>query len=188
MAAEIMVLTAKPNDPAAHFEQVYRRHVHFVWRVVTRLGVPPPAVADAVQDVFLVVHRRLPDFDWCSPVKAWLAGIARGVVRNSKRRHARERRRLQVLSCAGRDPESALDARLHIGRTVAEFLDQLDEDQRMAVVLTDIEGLTPAEAAQVMGVSRNTIYSRLRLARSKLKRKLAASDTAPCREINDGHR
>ena len=42
----------------------------------------------------------------------------------------------------------------------------------MAVVLTDIEGLTPAEAAAVLGVSRNTIYSRLRLARAKLRRYL----------------
>ena len=158
--------------PLVDLAEVYAEHADFVWRVVRRMGVDVPAVPDVVQDVFLVVHRRLADFDGRASVRAWLAGITRGVVSNHRRTRVRERRRLELLTQRSADPQAAPDRRLELGRAVASFLDTIDEDQRMAVVLTDIEGLTPAEAAAALGVSRNTIYSRLRLARKKLRQHL----------------
>ena len=56
---------------------------------------------------------------------------------------------------------------------VREFLDGLDEDQRMAFVLADIEGLRAAEIAEAVGAGVNTVYSRLRLAREKFNRYVA---------------
>lgn len=151
---------------------VYREHASFAWRVVRRLGIAPHNVPDVVQDVFLVVHRRLPDYDGRSSMRAWIAGICRGVVRNQKRSRSRRERRLRVLAQTPQDDLAQFD-RMELGRALAEGLDALDEDQRLAVVLTDIEGLSPADVAHVTGVSRNTVYSRLRLARRKLRRFLA---------------
>lgn len=186
MAAHPIAPSPQLRGPLTDLSQVYTDNVDFVWRLVARLGVPPPAVPDLVQDVFLVVHRRLADFDGRASVRAWLAGIARGVVRNHIRSRAREKRRLLVLSACEPDPATAMDRRIEVGRAVSDFLDGLDEEQRLAIVLTDIEGLTPAEAAEALGVSRNTVYSRLRLARAKLKRHLEAVAPDSGLETPDG--
>ena len=151
---------------------VYQEHIGFVWRVVARMGVPREAVPDVAQDVFLVVHRRLPDFDGRASMRAWLAGICRGVVRNHLRANARRRRRLELLPPPQADAPEA--ERMELGDLVARCIDGLDEDQRDALVLVDIEGLAPAEVARMLGISRNTIYSRIRLARAKLRERLAA--------------
>jgi RNA polymerase sigma-70 factor (ECF subfamily) len=161
-----------PPEPPDEFATIYRTHVDYVWRVIARLGVAPEAVADIVQEVFLVVHRRLADFDGRATMRAWLAGICRGTARNHHRSAARRQRRLQLLPPAPQSASSPEIEALELGRMVADVLDTLDEDQRLALVLTDIEGLSPAEVASALGISRNTVYSRLRLARERLRREL----------------
>ncbi|MEM7153711.1 MAG: sigma-70 family RNA polymerase sigma factor [Myxococcota bacterium] len=162
----------RPAPALEELAAVYQEHIGFVWRVVARMGVPREAVPDVAQDVFLVVHRRLPDFDGRASMRAWLAGICRGVVRNHLRASARRRRRLELLPPPQADAPEA--ERMELGDLVARCIDGLDEDQRDALVLVDIEGLAPAEVARTLGVSRNTIYSRVRLARAKLRERLAA--------------
>jgi len=51
--------------------------------------------------------------------------------------------------------------RFELGRTLAVALDELEEEPRLAIVLADIAGLSPADVAEIMGVSRNTVYSRV---------------------------
>lgn len=161
------------HDAIDDLSTVYREHVHFAWRIVRRMGVPEESVGDVVQDVFLVIHRRLPDYDGRAPLKAWIAGICRGVVRNFHRSTMRRERRLRLVSPPAQgDPDSS--DRLEMGRALAHALDQLDEDQRLAIVLVEIEGLSPADVADLSGVSRNTVYSRLKLARKKLRAQLSA--------------
>jgi RNA polymerase sigma-70 factor (ECF subfamily) len=173
------VLRVCPSpEPADEFAAIYRANVDYVWRVISRLGVAPETIADVVQEVFLVVHRRLADFDARASMRAWLAGICRGVVRNHMRSVARRHRRLQLL-VPQRSPTTCPEIEtMELGRMVADVLDALDEDQRLALVLIDIEGLSPAEVASVLGISRNTVYSRLRLAREKLRRKLELDEPA----------
>ena len=62
-------------------EQLYRDHYAFVWRITGRLGVPAAAVDDAVQDVFVVLHRRRHEFDDRGSIRALLYGITRRVAR-----------------------------------------------------------------------------------------------------------
>ena len=166
------VAAAPPPDPCRDLARVYALHVDFVFRVVARLGVPASAVPDVVQDVFLVVHRRLPDYDGRASVRAWLAGICRGVAANRRRAVDREGKRLRLLGDTPPIPPDPADRRVDLARVVTDLLDGLDEEQRLALLLTDIEGMTPLEVADALGVSRNTIYSRLRLARAKLRRRL----------------
>jgi len=168
-------------------KSVYQEHVHFVWRVVRRLGVPDHSVSDVVQDVFLIVHRRLPDFDNRAPMRAWLAGICRGVTQNHLRSIRRREARLRLVALDHGPATDGAMERADLGRQLGDALDELEDDQRLAIVLIDIEGLTPAEVADIAGVSRNTIYSRLRLARRKLRMRLESS-SRPIEEHDRGGR
>src|SRR5258708_13432737 len=73
-------------SPRMDFRQVYDEHVVFVWRSLRRLGVAESALKDAVQDVFLVVHRRLPDFAPNPKVSTWLFRIPMGIARDHRTR------------------------------------------------------------------------------------------------------
>ena len=178
VSSSCLQLAAVPEPQAVvtDLQRIYEANVDFVWRLVARLGVAPDAVADAVQDVFLVVHRRLADFDGRATIRAWLAGICRGVAANRRRAAQREQNRLRLLSTVGAPQPAPPDRRVDLGRVVKDFLDGLDEDQRTTCVLIDVEGMTAGEVAELLGVPRNTIYSRLRLVRTKLRRRLAELD------------
>ena len=60
--------------PALTFAEVYREYLGFVWRNARALGVGTAAVDDVVQEIFVVVHRRLPEFEGRSAVRTWLWG------------------------------------------------------------------------------------------------------------------
>ncbi|MCA9708811.1 MAG: sigma-70 family RNA polymerase sigma factor, partial [Myxococcales bacterium] len=59
------------------FRPVYREHHRFVWRCLRRLGLSPDDADDAMQDVFVVVYRRLPTYESRAPIEGWLFQIAR---------------------------------------------------------------------------------------------------------------
>ena len=71
-----LVQRPEANVVRATFADLYRDHFDFVWRVLARLGVPDRDLPDAAQDVFVVVHKKLPEFEWqCRPT-TWLYGIS----------------------------------------------------------------------------------------------------------------
>src|SRR5689334_6067985 len=72
------------------FDQIYDQSLDYVWRSLQSLGVRGHALDDAVQDVFLVVHRRLADFEGRSSVRTWVFGIAIRVARDHRRRDRRK--------------------------------------------------------------------------------------------------
>src|SRR3954469_2620362 len=74
--------------------EIYERHADFAWRCLRRHGVSDDDAPDAVQDVFLAVHRTLAGFEGRSSVRTWLFTICRSVARD---RRARAYRRLEVV-------------------------------------------------------------------------------------------
>jgi RNA polymerase sigma-70 factor (ECF subfamily) len=151
---------------APEFEAVYREHHAFVWRVVRRLGVPDADVDDVVQEVFIVAHRRLAEFEGRSAVTTWLFGIAFRVMQEHRRRAVARQRREQQAE-AGRPPTEP-DKRLSRTEAVGvldELLARLDEEQRGVFVMAEVAKLTAPEIAELTGAKLNTVYSRLRLAR-----------------------
>src|SRR5688572_24987046 len=90
---------------APRLEQVYRDHADYVWRLLRSLGVAESSQEDAFHEVFLVVHRRLPQFDGRASLPTWLFGITRNVVLHHRRSHARHLRRLTVAPEPSRGPE-----------------------------------------------------------------------------------
>lgn len=159
---------------AAQIARVFSEHADFVWRSLRRLGVPAADVDDALQEVFLVVHRRIGQYEDRGLMRAWLFSISRQVSSHYHRgvKRSEERHRGVMVSALPRDPEEAL-ARREAERFVNAFLDELDEPRRLVFFLSDIEGLTAPEIAAALNVNLNTIYGRLRQARARFEAALA---------------
>jgi RNA polymerase sigma-70 factor, ECF subfamily len=149
------------------FEEVYRRHFAGVWTALQRLGVERADLEDAVQDVFVVAHRRRDALTAGSSVRAWLLGISRRVASDHRRRRQRYRRRIDGLrrsAPAVAEPDDGL-WRSEGARLLHGFLSALDEGKREIFVLVELEQLTGREAAGILGLNRNTAVARLRAAR-----------------------
>ncbi len=165
-------LRAVPDHPS--LDGVYRDHVDFVVRIARHLSVPAAHVEDVVHDVFLVVHRRLPDYDPRGSLRSWLYGITSRVVMHHRRKAGRLSRRERHAPVPRPPPSPEEDiARRQAARAVEACLAELDEGKRMVFVLADVEQMSAPEIAAVLGLKVNTVYSRLRLARRQLERRLA---------------
>ena len=148
----------------------FREHHPFVYRVLLCTGVPRTALDDAVQDVFLTVHRRRRDYDGRAPLRHWIYGIAKGVGRNHGRKARGRARRHAELPALSQSPEQETSvARQQALVLVDDFLRALNPDQREVFVLVHIEGMTAPEVADMTGAGVNTVYSRLRLARARFE-------------------
>ena len=165
VSAPVRPVTALPRD----LDAVYREHADFVVRVAGQLGIDATHVEDVVHDVFLVVHRRLHEYDGRS-MRSWLYGITRRVVlhHHRGRRRAHERIRLAPVPSAAPDPEEGTAVQ-EAAAIVESFVATLDEDQRTVFVLVELEGTPMPEIAEALGVKLNTLYSRLRLARRRFE-------------------
>lgn len=160
--------------PEAAFETIYRQHYAFVWRSVRRLGTPDAELDDVVQEVFVVVHRRLGDFEGRSAITTWLFGIAYRVVRDH-RRSAAARAKREALATGGRpptEPDRKL-SRTQAAGVLDDLLALLDDDQRSVLVMADVINMTAPEIAELTETKLNTVYSRLRLARQAFETALA---------------
>ncbi len=148
------------------FDDVYRDHFGFVWRSLRALGVAPAHIDDAVQETFLVVHRRLAAFEGRSRLETWLFGIARRIASHHRRSTGRRRSEPLITEPAATSA-SPFDAASQNEATklVAAILDELDEDRRVILALVEIEQLPVPEVAEILELNLNTAYSRLRLAR-----------------------
>lgn len=162
--------TLEPEAPGASLETLYREHVGFVWRVVRRLGVDDEATEDVVHAVFMIAGRRLDAFEGRGAPTTWLYGIARRVAANHRRGRARAERKHaeQPEPVPVPGPEDALHRR-DAARIVQAFLATLPGEQRRVFELVDIEGLSGPEVSEALGVSLNSVYSRLRLARRRFE-------------------
>lgn len=162
-------------QPAPCFDQLYREHFSFVWHCLRRLGVDEPALRDAAQDTFLVVHRRLAEFEGRSPLRSWLYGIAVRVASNYRRTKHRRDDRLHdadLDSFAGANESTQQDSVEHRQSLalVHQLIQQLDEDKREAFVLAEVHELSVAEIAAVLDANPGTVYARLRAARAQFDR------------------
>ena len=160
---------APPEGTSPSFPEIFRSYAPYLFRALIGLGVPASDADDQCQEVMLVVHKRLPEFDGRA-LKSWLYGICLRVASDYRRRAVR--REIPV----GTYPEGAVDApdtqsaeaRLLEARLLC-VLDRLDEDKRAAFVLYEIEELTIREVAESMGCHLQTAYSRLKAARAEVR-------------------
>ncbi len=155
------------------FASIFRQHFDFVWRAMRTFGVPREAVDDAVQEVFITVHRRLVDFEGRSSLKTWIYSIAYRTAQNYRR--SARRRAVEPLVIESACPEPGPGDRLETaeaGRFVMRFLDQLPPERRDVFALCVLEELSAPDVAEILQVKLNTVYSRLRLARADFREAL----------------
>ena len=151
--------------------RLFQAHAQEVWRFLKYLGVREQDLADACQEVFLVAHRKLAEFRGESSERTWLYGISLRVAKTWRRR-----RQLVPLGEDNRAGAASQEHDLQRRAThelLCWALDQLSEVQREVFVLHEIEEVPMSEVAKRVECGVFTAYSRLRLARSSLKRVLA---------------
>ena len=162
--------SAEPQAPVLDLATVYESYFRYVWRCLRSLGVRDAQLEDALQDVFIVVQRRLPEFDGRAAVRTWLYAIALRIARKYRERARREPASLEAAR--EHDPELSAEApsavsehereRLSLARRA---LSSLDDDKREIFVLARVEQMSAPEIANVLRIPLNTVYSRLRAAR-----------------------
>lgn len=152
--------------PVPPFDELYATHVAFVWRVLRTLGVPTEQIEDAVQDVFVVVHRRLAEFEGRAAITTWLFAIARRVAGSYRRRAGNARTEALTADPIGTADPFADASRAEAAATVFAILQTMDEDKRVVFALVELEQLSVPEVAKILELNLNTAYSRLRLARA----------------------
>ncbi|MGY4709958.1 RNA polymerase sigma factor SigC [Mycolicibacterium sp. CBM1] len=162
----VLALAAGRGDRAA-LEAFIRATQRDVWRTVAFLGDPGHA-DDLTQETFLRALGALPRFSGRSSARTWLLSIARRVVVDQIRRNQARPR-----TGYGIDLDQVLDTRPSAARfedivEIRMLLDGLDADRRHALMLTQVIGLSYAEAAEVCGCPVGTIRSRVARAREEL--------------------
>jgi RNA polymerase sigma-70 factor (ECF subfamily) len=151
------------------FEQVYVQWFHEVSRWARAFGGLDADLDDLTQEVFLVVRRKLPDFDGRN-LSGWLYRIAQRTVRDYRRRAW-----FRALAPKKHEPRTdkevsppdpgELAERHEAERLLAQILQKMGEARRTSFVLFEIEGYTGEEIAALEGVPVNTVWTRLHHAR-----------------------
>jgi RNA polymerase sigma-70 factor, ECF subfamily len=177
LRASVAPAEAAPESAGASdlsFEALYDQWFDDVSRWVRALGAREADREDLVQDIFMVVHRRLADFDGQN-VAGWLYRIAGRKVRDHRRllwvKHLFGSKSLPLSEVMLQGRQSPLDElETKQKRELLErLLDKLNADQRAAFVLFEIEGNSGEEIAKLQGVPINTVWARIHKARKKLQ-------------------
>jgi RNA polymerase sigma-70 factor, ECF subfamily len=165
------------------FEQYVLPEIEVLLRVANSLTRDHAEAEDLVQDTLLRAYRGIAGFDGRYP-RAWLLTILRNTHINRNRRRRPELLRNpdtgtdRLASTAAADrTDAVVDDDFDV--EILKALDALDEPFRRVVELVDIDGLTYAEAAEVLGVPVGTVMSRLHRARSRIRDRLDRAGLAP---------
>lgn len=177
-------LRAGSQEAFAYLLAVYQNPV---FNLVSHIIENEADASDVLQDVFVKVFRGIRSFNGESSLKTWIYRIAVHEASNHRRSWIRRHWR-EPFSVDDTDARSATASEAASGdRTPYEVLEQAEREEvvkralaslarpyRTVVVLREIEGLPYEEIAQVLGLARGTVKSRLLRGRELLRRKLAS--------------
>ncbi len=189
-----LLLAHAAGEPQA-FAELFRRHRDRLWAVALRTTGDREDAADALQEAMLSAHRAAARFRGESAVTTWLHRI----VVNACVDRLRRRQAQKTVPLPGSDTddyrEPAAPATDHdTTMTVRQALQQLPYDQRVSLVLVDLEGHSVAEVAGMLGVAEGTIKSRCSRGRARLATLLghlrnpdSSSSVPPGKSSSGGH-
>ena len=154
------------------FGAIVREHGPVILRALRRLGVREADVPDVAQDVFVTLHRKLPEFEGRSSLRTFAYGIAVRVASDYRKSAyvRRERAMDELPERAGSAPELKELERKERLRLLDRALDALEPGHREVLVLFEIEELSMKDVAAAIGCPEKTAYGRLYAAREALRR------------------
>ena len=159
------------------FDEIYDDHFRFVWRTLRGLGVHEAEVSDLVQEVFLIVHRRLAEFQGRSKITTWLYGICWRVASDWRRRaHVRQEVSTDSLDARIDDEQRGPSEAVEVGQArvlLKKAMDTMSTEQRAVFALYEIEDQTCEQVATLLEIPLGTVYSRLRLGREAFQKAIA---------------
>ena len=171
-----LVARCRAQDPMA-FRAFVVRYERMVFALLSRMLGHGPEVEDLAQETFVRAYRAFPGFDPEGParVSTWLLTIATRLALDSRKRRRLDVREIEEGSDAvtSSTPEITLERR-QLGQAIAEAASKLPDDQRAALVLAELHGLSIAEIAEALEVPENTAKTRLFRAREKMRALLAS--------------
>jgi RNA polymerase sigma-70 factor (ECF subfamily) len=161
------------GDPNA-FATLVHRHQNRLWAVALRMMGNPHDAADALQDAYLAAFRRADGFRGEARVTTWLHRIVVNACLDRLRRRQRQLaeqplpadpdRTSELVAESAPDPVEQQELRDDLSAALA----RLNDDQRVALVLVDVEGYPVDEAAAILGVPVGTVKSRCARGRARL--------------------
>jgi RNA polymerase sigma-70 factor (ECF subfamily) len=162
--------SSAPREAAeckARLRSLVDRHYDFLWRTVRNFGVEDASVEDVAQQVLCIVARRLADIAPDAEMSFLFATAMR--VASEARRAARRRpvvplENVDELMAIAPSPEELVDER-RAHEVLRRVLDAMPIDLRVVFALVELEELTLAQAASLVGIPPGTAASRLRRAR-----------------------
>lgn len=178
-----LVRAAQKGDEQA-FRQLVVRYQRRVYQLALGMTKDPDDAMDIAQETFVRVHRYLPTFKGDSSFFTWTYRIAMNLCLDAQRRKGRAERVDQLEGDeaeieAAMDPPSAALAgpqraalNSELKEKIEEALAGLSENHRAILLLREVEGLSYAELAKVLGIRKGTVMSRLFHARLKMQKKL----------------
>ena len=166
-----LVLQRAIAGDASAFEQIIIRYERRVLTLAWRLLASAEDAQDAAQEVFLRAFRFLHRFDTRRPFEPWLVRMTVNVCRDFGRKRQRQPNALIDTNALPAKSDPHADFHSEEQRQILyTALQHLPEKERAAVVLRDIEGLSTAEVAEILGSSEATVRSQISNARLKIKK------------------
>jgi RNA polymerase sigma-70 factor (ECF subfamily) len=173
---------AREGDLAA-FNWLVLRYQTRVYNLCLRMLTDPDAAADATQEAFLSAYKAIGRFKG-EQFRTWLFRIATNACLDMLR--SRKRKPTQSLYSYSHDPDDEAEPlpiadldptidpessalRAEVAQAIQQGLDSLPDDQRIALVLVDVQGLSYDEAATITGANLGTIKSRINRGRARLR-------------------
>jgi RNA polymerase sigma-70 factor (ECF subfamily) len=194
---EQRLIEAAQHGDVESFNQLVRLYESRVYNLCYRMLGDSDAAADVAQDTFISVYRNLGRFRG-GMFRSWLLRIATNACYDALR--ARKRRpstSLQALGLADDDgvgfdlPDQGerpddVALRRELAAAIQRGLDDLPEDQRVVIILSDIQGMAYEEIATVTGANLGTVKSRLSRGRARLRDILRAGELLPSKFRHEG--
>jgi RNA polymerase sigma-70 factor, ECF subfamily len=173
------------GDPDA-FGELFRRHRDVLWAVALRTTGNPAEAEDALQEAMISALRSVERFERRSAVRTWLFRIVVNASLDRLRRNAAR----PATPLDGVDPAHPTDETQRVADRldIIAALQQLSPGQRAAVVLVHIEGLSVAEAAEVLELPEGTVKSRCSRARAQLAAMLRPGNPDGSSRVEDTDR
>lgn len=172
-----MVERARAGDMAA-WARLYQGNFDRVYRQVRYLCGDDNDAEELTQEAFVVALMRLDKFEGRSSFSTWMHAVALNVVRNHWRSHRNTKRahaklaQVDALARGGGSTPATELVNQRRERALYVALEALPEKLRIAFVLRDLEGLSPAEASERLGITPGNFAVRAARARTRLRRQL----------------